>query len=49
MNAHLKESQTELTIELGKTEMTIGDLLTLRERRHYSFRSRSFWKCKCQY
>ena len=31
MNAHLKESQTELTIELGKAEMTIGDLVTLEK------------------
>lgn len=31
MNAHIKESQAEISIELGKAEMTIGDLLTLEK------------------
>ena len=31
INSHLKEAQTEISIELGKAEMTIGDLMTLEK------------------
>ena len=29
MNEHLKDTHTEVSVNLGKTEMTVGDLLTL--------------------
>jgi flagellar motor switch protein FliM len=33
---HILETKASLVVKLGETEMTVGDLLTLRERRHYS-------------